>query len=417
MNKNILLQKLSPYQGIKKTLVLNQSTNDIIDHLLKCHTIYKNEYDKIYKNFDDRNKLNIAKKLFDFCKKNIKYNIESTNSQSLRSPAAILVKGSGDCKQYSQFIGGVLDAFNRNGKKINWCYRFSAYNSSGIQHVFIVCKINNVEYWIDPVLDEFNYKKKYKFKIDKMPLYQINGFENPEEQIGKIRLRIPKIKIAKGIKRAVEDVKKVQIKKGIDRAITDVRKVGLKVALFPSRQAFLGLVSINAFGLAKSIAKGIIKDRRKIEKFWLDVGGDFSALLKAVNNKQSEFRVSGYKIGEPATGTLAATAAPIIAVITKILKDLDIDTKDLAGSVEKIVQKQAVKLIENNGKDLIENGIKSTFKKNDKGEPEIQITEASQKEIIESDSNLSSGLKPKKNNTILYLGAGAIALYFISKKK
>ena len=68
-------------------------------------------------------------------------------------------------------------------------------------------KINNKEIWIDPVLNELNEKKEYNFKIDKnMSLYQVSGFENDE--IGKIRLKLPKIKIAKGIKRAVTDVKK-----------------------------------------------------------------------------------------------------------------------------------------------------------------------------------------------------------------
>lgn len=418
VNKSILVNKLSPYLGQKKIIVYNQNTSDIIKELIKSHTINEKEYDKIYKSFLDPNVLNIAKNLFNFCKKNIKYKIESGSGQSLRTPAAILINGSGDCKQYSQFIGGVLDAINRNGKKINWCYRFAAYNyNKDIQHVFIVIKINNIEYWIDPVLDYFNEKKLYNYKIDKkMSLYQISGFEN-NDQIGKLKLKIPKIKIAKGIKRAVTDVKKVNIKKGIDRAITDVRKVALKVGLAPSRNAFLGLVSLNAFNLGKSLAKGIIKDRRKVEKFWQDIGGNFNALLKAVNNKQSQFRVSGFdSIGEPATGTLAAAAAPIIAAVTKLLKELDIDPKDLVNSATKIAQKQAVKLIENKGQDLIQNGFKSVLNKNDQGVTEVQITEATPAEIMQSGLTPPVATTEKKNNTILYVGAAGLALYFITKK-
>lgn len=418
VNKSILVNKLSPYLGQKKVIVYNQNTSDIIKELIKSHKINEKEYNKIYRSFLDSNVLNIAKNLFNFCKKNIKYKIESGNSQSLRTPAAILINGSGDCKQYSQFIGGILDAINRNGKKINWCYRFAAYNyNKDIQHVFIVIKINNIEYWIDPVLDYFNEKKLYNYKIDKkMSLYQISGFEN-NDQIGKLRLKLPKIKIAKGIKKAVQDVKKVQIKKGIDRAITDVRKVALKVGLAPSRNAFLGLVSLNAFNLGKSLAKGIIKDRRKVEKFWQDIGGDFNALLKAVNNRQSEFRVSGFdSIGEPLTGTLAAAAAPIIAAVTKLLKDLEIDPKDLVNSATKIAQKQAVKLIENKGQDLIENGFKSVLNKNNQGVTEVQITEATPSEIMQSSLTPPSATTDKKNNTLLYVGAAAAALYFITKK-
>ena len=124
--------------------------------------------------------------------------VATGSKQSLRTPAAILINGSGDCKQYSQFIGGCLDAINRNSKKIDWCYRFASYNyNKDIQHVFIVLKINNKEIWIDPVLNELNEKKEYNFKIDKnMSLYQVSGFEN--EEIGKIRLKLPKIKSFRG---------------------------------------------------------------------------------------------------------------------------------------------------------------------------------------------------------------------------
>jgi hypothetical protein len=403
VSKSVLVGNLSPYLGKKKIILYNQNTNDIIDQLIKSHKLNAKEYDKIYKYFDDTNVLKIAKNLFNFCKKNIKYNIESGNRQSLRTPAAILINGSGDCKQYSQFIGGVLDAINRNSKRINWFYRFAAYNEKKeIQHVFIVIKINNVEYWIDPVLNYFNEKKQFNNKIDKkMSLYQISGMDNDE--IGKLRLKFPKIKIAKGI----------------DRAFKDVKKVVLKVGLAPSRNAFLALVSFNSLGLAKKIARGILKDRRKVELFWKNLGGDFNALLRAVNNRQSQYKVSGYydSIGDPATGTAAAAAAPIIAAVLKVLKEMGVDTEDIAGSVSKLAQKEAVKLIENNGKQIIEGGLKSVLKKSSEGNPQVEVTNATPEDIQQSqNNNVSTGEPTKKNNTILYVGAAAAALYFISKK-
>jgi hypothetical protein len=402
VNKSILVSKLSPYKGIKKVIVYNQNTDDIIKQLIKSHHENAKEYDKIYQYFNANNKIDIAKNLFDFCKKNILYKIESGSKQSLRTPAAILINGSGDCKQYSQFIGGCLDAINRNSKKIDWCYRFASYNyNKDIQHVFIVLKINNKEIWIDPVLNELNEKKEYNFKIDKnMSLYQVSGFENNE--IGKIRLKLPKIKIAKGIKRAV----------------TDVKKTVLKVGLSPSRNAFLALVSFNSFNLAKNIAKAILKDRRKVELFWKNLGGDFNALLRAVNNRQSQYKVSGSNyIGDPATGTAAAAATPILVAIAKLLKDMGIDTKDVAASVTKLAQDQAVKLIENKGQAIIENGFKSVFKKSDTGSNEVLITPATENEIQQSNSSSSSSSEPtKKDNTILYVGAAAVALFLISKK-
>jgi len=396
VNKSILVGKLSPYKGSKKIIVYNQNTGDIIKQLIKSHKANEKEYDKIYQYFNDANVIEIAKKLFKFCKHNILYQIESGNAQSLRTPAAILINGNGDCKQYSQFIGGVLDAINRNSHTINWCYRFASYNSNkDIQHVFIVVKLKNKEIWIDPVLNELNERKQYNYKIDKnMSLYQISGFEN--EEIGRLSL------------------KKIRLK---DISIRNIKNLGLKVALALSRNAFLALISINAFGLAKKLALAIQKDRSKIDRFWRDLGGDFKALLRAVNNRQS-IKVSGSIGLDPATGTTAAAASPIIAALMKLLKEMGIDSKDIAGSVTKIVENKAADVINNQGKAIIENGFKSIVRKNPtSGGTDVVITQATPAEIQDSGSGSGSDVIPtKKNNTFLYLGAAAAALYFISKK-
>jgi len=407
VSKSILVSKLTPYLGTKKVLIYNQSTNDIIEELLKAHKLYESDYNKIYKYFEAGTINQTLKNLFDFCKKNISYNIESGDKQSLKSPAAILIQGYGDCKQYSQFIGGVLGAMCRNNKNINWCYRFSAYNEKKeIQHVFIVVKIGNSEIWCDPVLNYLNERKQYNFKKDKtMPLYQISGFENEEEQIGRLRIKLPKIKIAKAIKQI---------------SIKNVKNLALKVGLAPSRNAFLGLVSVNALGLAKKIAKGILKDRSKVERLWRDLGGDFKALLRAVNNRQSEFKVSGYgSIGDPATGTAAAAAAPVLAAVLKLLKEMGIDTKDLAGSVSKLAQKEAVKLIENKGKDIIQNGFKSVLKTKEDGTPVVEMTPTGEAPVFENQNTTlpATGTEAKKNNTLLIVGGAAVALYFLTKKR
>ena len=404
VQKSILVSKLQPYLNQKKVLKYNQTTKDIISELLKSHRLNENEYNKIYKFFEASTIEKTLKNLFDFCKQNIDYRIESGDSQSLKSPAAILIQGYGDCKQYSQFVGGVLDAINRNSKPINWVYRFSSYNvNKDIQHVFIVVKVKSGEIWCDPVLNYLNERKEYNFKKDKnMSLYQISGFEN--EEIGKFKIKIPKIKIAKGIKRAVADVKKVV----------------LKVGLAPSRNAFLALVSFNSFNLGKNIAKGILKDRSKVERFWKNLGGDFGALLRAVNNRQSEFRVSGVNyIGDPATGTAAAAAAPILAAIAKLLKDMGIDTKDLAKSVTNIAQKEAVKLIENKGQAIIQDGFKSVIKKGKTGENEVIITPASESNFLPQSTNTmpsNTTTEPSKNNMIL-IGAAVVGVYLLTKKK
>lgn len=174
MNKYIILTRLQPYRNKQILLYNNQSTNDIIYTMLNAHKIYRDQYDQIAGFFWAGTKYGTAKKLFKFLKNSVPYVIEPDTKQTVRSPAAILsvpngsFKG-GDCKHYSQFIGGVLSGLNRKGAKIDWCYRFANYRLFGTtpHHVFCVIKTNNGEIWIDPVLNSFNYKKPYVNKIDK----------------------------------------------------------------------------------------------------------------------------------------------------------------------------------------------------------------------------------------------------------
>lgn len=198
VNRNLLIGKVSPFVGKKEIVVANQDTVDIIDALIKNHYKYSNEYDKIYKYFDGGNVEETAYNVWYFLKEDFKYTIEPEKMQILRSPAAILASNivGIDCKGYATFSNGIMDAYRRNtGKKFEVYYRFASYdpNDSTPQHVFSVVKENNVEYWIDPVLDQFDEKKQpyyYKDKkIKNMALVAmsgiptISGFDNNSNQV------------------------------------------------------------------------------------------------------------------------------------------------------------------------------------------------------------------------------------------
>jgi len=161
MNKRKILNDLPGYAGESVLINEDQTVNDIIDEVLKAHKFFARDYDNIYQYFLIGNNEEICRGLFDFCKDNIIYDIESEDLQSTRSPSALLEIGRGDCKHYAGFIGGILGAINRNtNKKINWCYRFAGYSylSDAVAHVFIVVKDGNREIWVDPVLKEFDQR-------------------------------------------------------------------------------------------------------------------------------------------------------------------------------------------------------------------------------------------------------------------
>jgi len=182
---NTILAKLSPFNNYKKIVVDDQTTSDIIYGLLQNHDRYKNEYDKISEIFLSNNVKETARNVFDFLKNNVKYYIEPTKNQTLRSPSAIIAMPMGaDCKSFASFILGVFDSLNRKGiYRVPLAYRFASYkeNSKNPQHVFAVLYPNtDHEIWVDPVLDKFDLKKQptyYKDKKLNMALIAMSGID------------------------------------------------------------------------------------------------------------------------------------------------------------------------------------------------------------------------------------------------
>lgn len=178
---------LLPKFGNKKELVTwRQSVNRLMKEIVKAHNDFKNDYYRIDSLFDTGDIYTTSQKLWEFCKYNLKYKEEGDDSQSVKSPAGILQPGETvDCKHYSLFIGGILDAISEyeGVDDWKWFYRFACYDSSKIPcHVFVVVKtIQGKEIWIDPVLDSFDRHKQPTHFIDERPMsgigaiYKISG--------------------------------------------------------------------------------------------------------------------------------------------------------------------------------------------------------------------------------------------------
>lgn len=309
MDKALIIQKLSPFEGRELKLVDQQTVTDIIPELLNAHKKYSSEYDKIYQYFLGNTPHQTLKNCWNFLKKNVRYRIESENRQKLCSPSAIVALGNVglDCKNYSLFTAGILAAANRSGvQKIPFCFRFASYRMFDPMphHVFIVAYPNTKkEVWIDPVLKSFNEKKPYNYKQDKMALYSISGVDdNSGKQIGVFKF---------------------------------VKKVGGA----PTRGAFLALVSLNAFGLGKKMKEAYASNKEEVLKWWFSQGGKRTPLERAIRKGGSKRRLFGdealgavandlqtafegnTQIGV-APAALAAKAARIIKSFTKFLKKL-----------------------------------------------------------------------------------------------
>lgn len=364
-----------------KLIVSNQSADQIIKELLYTDSLYADQYKKIAPYFDSPDNIEVGKKIFDFLKKNIKYKIEPFKKQSTKSPAALFYSKCGDCKNYSNFAAGI---FKQLG--IPYRYRFASYSltSSTPTHVYIVFDDNGGnEQVFDAVLSSYLSEASYTYKEDKKPkmaLYRLSGV-NPVAQHSAIGTAdvIGKGKIKKAIKKAAG-----KVKQAVKKTAGKLKQGAVTVAAAPVRTAFLGILAINAFKSRDKMAAAIKKNPDKVKKFWNNFGGNFTVLKKAA-------KVSGIDTDNQAIGvvlaTLAATAAPAVLAFRALLKELGVSDLDGAENVGANISK-----VQGQGGDIVDA---------DTGE----ITPA---------SSTGSG---SKSNTLLYLGLGAGALYFLSKKK
>lgn len=299
ISRNYILGQLSPYMGKEAVIVENQDTNDIIKNIVSWHKRYVDHYKNIAANFKGKTDKQTAQNIFNFLKQNIKYVIESEDKQTLKTPAAILAQGKGDCKHYSLFSAGILQNLG-----IPFSFRFASYKwfDETPGHVFVVLYPGTGrEIWLDPVLSHLDEKKNYTHSIDKkMALVGISGIGQTAP--------VPKQKL------------KEALKKG--------GKVVLKVAAAPARGAFLTLVRLNIFGLANKIKQLWKNKPASLRNFWEGKGGRIDALVKAAEaaGKKKAAKVSG----EPVTTTAIITAAsPILVAIIALFKKEGINTADI----------------------------------------------------------------------------------------
>jgi len=153
----------------EKLIIENQTTGDIVHQVTVKHKACSRDYDKIVHCFGGGSVREVCRRLYDFCRQNLRYFEEPEESQYVSSPYTILMRGYSDCKCYALFIAGVLDAMKRKGDRINWKFRFVSYKPLNRLpgHVFVVVQDQGQEIWIDPVISQFDRHKPYMWELDK----------------------------------------------------------------------------------------------------------------------------------------------------------------------------------------------------------------------------------------------------------
>lgn len=237
------------------------------------------------------------------------------------------------------------------------------------------------------------------------------NYLNGDNEIGKIKL-LNKLTTAKN--NAIQKLPK-GVKKLVD-AGEKVAKVGIKISATPMRLAFLGLVRINALKLATKLTQGIKKDRKKIEKFWTNFGGQFKELINTINlgakNKGTN-KLSGLGV---AVETAVATATPITAALLKLLKDIGLKAGTEALQVATDKAKESLTNAITNNKPLPEGVETALVVENKQPTPEAETK--LDKPIKEAEKEITE--ETKKSNMPLIIGSIAVlglGAFLLMKKK
>lgn len=183
--KKEIIRRTTPYKGEIDYIVDDQSTKDIINAMLESHGLDDKDYNKICALFDADSAEEVGYNIWIFLRENVDYVVETESLQTVRSPGALMATANSwgaDCKNYSLFTGGVIDALNRKGAGIPWAYRFASYKwlKKDPYHVFVVMYPGTTdEIWIDAVLPYFDYHKMPAHFKDKkiMGLARVSGMQ------------------------------------------------------------------------------------------------------------------------------------------------------------------------------------------------------------------------------------------------
>ena len=417
MDAATLMGRLGPFQNRREMLTAEQSTGDIIDAILEAHRRHAGDYSKISSFFNAGSRRATARKIFNFLKNNVRYVIEPGSKQTVKSPAAILATGYGDCKHYSLFAGGVLQNLG-----IPFAYRFASYKlfDKQPQHVFVVVNPGtNNEIWIDPVVGDFDYKKPYSYATDrKMALYSISGIGATAQQRADLRAAKAAKKAAptKAAKQAAQ-VNIQAARKAAGRTTGQVLKKGakvvLKVAAAPVRNAFLLLVTLNFTGLANKLAAAWQKAPSKLQNFWESAGGQINALKKAWEKGSTKKRIFGIDdqigVAPAAPAAAAATAAPLLVKVADFFNKIGIDPAELVQVGKDALNKRAQQL----AKKALEPKAVSEATNIDVAD---QVFEPSDLQAT-TDMAPATTTATKKPNFLPLLVGGAAVLYFVTRKK
>ena len=251
------------FEGIDVTYKAKADNKDIRDLLVQLVPKSKAQMVEFSKQFRGRTEKETCKKIFDYIKNNFTY-VADGSEQVIKLPSALLKKRVGDCKSYSLFTASILENL-----KIPYKFVYTSYNNNPIPgHVYVTTENGCI---IDAVYGIFNAEKKptYKYTHNMNVRYMAGIGCSCDNSMGAI----------------ISQEKRQQAKNYFQEKGKEAVGQFKSAAFVGGRAVFLGLIKGNFDGIANKLQK---VDTNKLKKDWERVGGDYSALTKAIKEGASK---------------------------------------------------------------------------------------------------------------------------------
>lgn len=401
---------------------------DIISAIHKNFPLAVKQVQNLAPKFKGANRTETARNIWNMLKTFKIYKRDANNFQLIRLPARFLrIRKGGDCKSYSLTAAALMAA---NGIPVK--FRYAGYTTNGKQptHVYTIgTDEKGNEIIVDGCYTEFNKQKAPSFFKDyKMTVATLAGiFEGTtlKEKVKALKQTNPGIyqrviTIWNGVKYLDQSnpTRKAGVKairamvegvnvSGIgDRAARQARRAerkasgkastGKKVALSPGRAAFLELVKLNGRGIARKLSK---ISKESLAAKWKKLGGNPDKLFKAIETGKAKKPLLGESkknkslgyvtpIGVITIAAILVAAAPVLLAVSQLLPK---------------------------GQD--ESGLSTSDILNEAKEEGGQMFDASSDEYDITDKGTGADHSGFSLSVPVMLGAAAVAIFLIMKKK
>lgn len=301
MEINDLIKALAGTQPVPYMVVDQQTAGDIMDEILNAHRENAWHYDLIAGFIQSDNIEDVCYELWEFCRKNLSYVEEDGTYQYVSCPYTILTKKKVDCKNYSAFICGMLDALKRKGWPIVCQYRFVSYEffNRDPHHVFAVCNPNTDDIWIDPVLPTFDQRTFYWYKVERKPKAArrsaVGSIGWMPQTIGTVVAENSLLAEVKAYADGLQGSIGTTLKTGTFNAVSEGVLQGAAVAIIPGGAAALAALKAGAVAFDNAFGVGAASSRILTDLSNLNVVGLWNDIMGRTYNTDQYWAAVYYK--------------------------------------------------------------------------------------------------------------------------